>query len=90
MREIRDYIAYQHGNPSVALIFLIIFKDKIKSLSSMPERIQLTPEQPWHDKEIGIKGFNIYFWVNQGSMTVHVIDVIFMGRNQNHTLRNTL
>ncbi len=60
-------------------------KAEIQSLSRMPGRVRLTPEQPWHDLGVRrdrVKNFYIYFWVDEENMRVQIIGVIYARRDQ--------
>ena len=85
MTEIRDYIALELLNPSVAIGHLELFRSEMKKLSDMPERHKLIDEQPWHDegiRKVKAKNYYIYFWISEEEAVVYVTDVIYAGRNQ--------
>ena len=50
LREIRRYIEYELLAPIAAKNTIVAIKAEMKSLTHMPARIHLTPEQPWYDQ----------------------------------------
>ena len=50
LRDICNYIEKELMAPIAAKNTLAAIKLKLKSLRNMPDRIRLTPEQPWHDR----------------------------------------
>ena len=67
LREIRRYIEYELLAPIAAKNTIAAIKTKMQSLTHMPSRIHLTPEQPWHDQGVRrdrVKNYYIYFWID--------------------------
>lgn len=85
MNEIANYIAFQLMEPKIASNWIRLINDKIQKLNFMPERIQLTPESPWHETGIhrmSVKNFYVYFWINEEHRKVQIIDVTYSKRDQ--------
>ena len=61
------------------------FQVEIAKLKMMPQRIPLTPEEPWHSvgiRRMLVKNYNIYFWIDDEKSIVQITDVIYGRRNQ--------
>lgn len=89
MRSIAEYISVELVNPEAAVNLLRLFGKEIMSLSNMPSRIKLTPEQPWHDLGIRrkrVKNYYLYFKVDNEERVVYVMDVVYTKRNQEDQL----
>lgn len=89
LREIRRYISQELCAPDAAKKTIQLIKSEIQSLSHMPGRIQLTPEQPWHDLKVHrdrVKNYYIYYWIDEDSKTVQVISIIYVRRDQSKQL----
>ena len=85
MREIAHYIAYDLLAPDAAVNLLMAFQHEIGKLDHTPHRVHLTPEEPWHSagvRRLAVRGFYVYFWVDEEHRRVQVIDVIYMKRDQ--------
>ena len=83
--EIRRYIEKELLSPIAAKKTIAAIKAEIQSLSNMPCRIHLTPEEPWHSFNVRrsqVKNVYIYFWINEEGKTVQVIGVIYVKRDQ--------
>lgn len=90
IRKIILYIAGELSAPQAALALQNEFKRTIESLSSMPKRIKTVDEQPWKDagiRKIKVKNYYIYFIVDDETMIVKVMAVIYIGRDQKRNLR---
>ena len=71
--------------PETAAKWLDVLQSSIKSLSSMPNRFPLTEEQPWREKgirKLNVKGFLVYYLVDEGHKTVTVTAVVYGRRDQ--------
>lgn len=89
MQEIIRYISTTFQSPDSAVKWLDTVKKEIASLSSMPARIPLTEEEPWHSQGIHkmvVKNFLVYFWIDDGRSCVWVTAVIYGRRNQRKQL----
>ena len=89
LREIRRYIEYELLAPIAAKNTIAAIKAKMQSLTHMPSRIHLTPEQPWHDQGVRrdrVKNYYIYFWIDEQNKSVQIIGVIYVQRDQSRQL----
>ena len=62
------------------------------TLDRMPERIKLTPEEPWHSQGVRrmlVKNYYVYFWINEDRHTVEITDVIYARSDQTARLLET-
>lgn len=85
MREIASYIAVDLQVPETAMQMLRTFQVEIAKLKMMPQRIPMTPEEPWHSvgiRRMLVKNYNIYFWIDDEKSIVQITDVIYGRRNQ--------
>ena len=51
----------------------------------MPDRINLTEEEPWRSEGIyrmRVKNYYVYFWIDENNDKVQVTSVIYVARNQ--------
>lgn len=83
--EIRRYIEQELLSPTAAANTLAAIKKEIQSLTIMPGRIHLTPEQPWHDQDIHrdrVKNYYIYFWIDEEKKIVQITAIIYVRRDQ--------
>ena len=89
LREIRRYIEYKLLAPVAAKNTIAAIKVEMQSLTHMPSRIHLTPEQPWHDHGVHrdrVKNYYIYFWIDEENKKVQIIGVIYVRRDQSRQL----
>lgn len=89
MREIAAYIAVDLAAPEAAIHLLETFQRAIEALDHMPNRIHLTPEEPWHSegvRRMPVGNFYVYFWIDERAKKVQVVDVIYMKRDQRKQL----
>ena len=89
MQEIVSYISAILQSPENATHWLDTMKKEIISLSSMPARIPLTDEEPWHSQGIHkmvVNNFLVYFWIDTDSLRVWITAVIYGRRNQREQL----
>ena len=85
MQEIIHYISATLQSPKYAVRWLDTIKAELASLSSMPARIPLTEEEPWHSQGIHkmvVKNFLVYFWIDTDNLRVWVTAVVYGRRNQ--------
>lgn len=76
--------------PETALKWLDVLRSSIASLSSMPNRFPLTEETPWREKgirKLTVKGFFVYYLVDEPQKTVTVTAVIYGRRDQISVLK---
>lgn len=67
MQEITRYITATLQSPENARAWQSRMKKEMASLSSMPARIPLTEDEPWHSEGIHkmvVKNHLVYFWVD--------------------------
>lgn len=89
MQEIVQYISATLQSPDNAANWLDTVKKEMASLSSMPARIPLTEEEPWHSQGIHkmvVKNFLVYFWIDDEKLCVWVTAVVYGRRNQRQQL----
>ena len=82
---IRDYIAKELLAPETARDMIALLKEKISSLSEMPDRIKLTEEEPWRSDgihQMRVKNYYIYFWIDEEHRVVQITAVIYVMRDQ--------
>ena len=85
LRGIKRYIAEELLAPDAAKNTIAALKKEIKSLSSMPERIKLTDEEPWRSEGVHclrVKNYYVYFWIDEENSKVQVTSVIYVARDQ--------
>ena len=85
MREIVSYISATLQSPENAEHWLDTIEKEMASLSSMPARIPLTEEEPWHSQGIHklvVKNFLVYFWIDTDNLMVWITALVYGRRNQ--------
>ena len=85
LRGIKSYIANELLAPEAAANAIAGLKKGIKTLSTMPERIKLTEEEPWRSQGIHrmrVKNYYVYFWIDEENNIVQVTAVIYVARDQ--------
>lgn len=85
LEETVRYISEVLLVPDTALKWLNRLEKEISSLSLMPARYPLTEEEPWKTKGIRktfVKGFVIYYLINEEDKVVTVTAVVYGKRNQ--------
>ena len=89
MQEIVSYISATLQSPENAEHWLDTIEKEMASLSSMPARIPLTEEEPWHSQGIHklvVKNFLVYFWLDTDNSLVWISAVVYGRRNQRQQL----
>ena len=89
IHEIIHYIAYELKSPDAALHLLDTLENSFESLTRFPQRVALIDEEPWHTNGVHrfpVKNFLVYFWIDEETMTVQVIAIIYEKRDQLHQL----
>lgn len=87
--EYAEYIMTELLNPQTAVKFVEDMRLAVKSLSFMPQRNPLVDEEPWRKMGIYkmvVRGYIIYYWVDNEMETVHVTGVVYGKRNQEEQL----
>ncbi len=85
LRGIKSYIANELLAPEAAANAIAGLKKGIKNLSTMPERIKLTEEEPWRSQGIHrmrVKNYYVYFWIDEENNIVQVTAIIYVARDQ--------
>ena len=75
LKEIFQYISYTLQAPGTAEKMLDLLEREILSLSSFPNRIPLTQDEPWHSQGIHkmvVKNYLVYFWINENKNMVYI------------------
>ena len=89
MQEIVRYISATLQSPENAIRWLDMIKKELASLSSMPARIPLAEEEPWHSQGIhkmAVKNFIVYFWIDTDNLLVWITAVVYGRRDQRQQL----
>ena len=90
LAETATYISDVLLVPETVAKWLDVLQSAIASLSSMPGRFPLTEEQPWREKgirKLTVKGFFVYYLVDEAQKTVTVTAVIYGRREQISALK---
>ena len=85
IQEIMHYIINDLKAPDAALHLLDALEDSFTSLAHYPQRVVLVDEEPWHTNKVHrlpVKNFLVYFWIDEESLKVQVIAVIYDKRDQ--------
>ena len=91
LQEIVRYIAGDLQEKRTALWMLDTLEKEILSLSTLPNRVALTEEEPWHSQGIHkfpVKNYLIYFWVDEETKKVQIIGAVYGRKDQRHQLSN--
>ena len=91
LQEIVRYIAGDLQEKRTALWMLDTLEKEILSLSTLPNRVALTEEEPWHSagiRKLPVKNYLVYFWVNEVQKQVQITAVVFGRRDQRNVLQN--
>ena len=89
IRNIVLYIARNLAAPQAALNLQEEIQEGINSLSEMPKRYKTVDQQPWKDsgvRRVIIKNYYVYYVVDDESMTVKIIAVIYTRMNQENQM----
>lgn len=89
MQETKQYIRVTLQAPNSAQKWLEQMKEEISTLSSMPARIPLVDDEPWHTQGIHkmvLKNHLVYFWIDDDNFRVWVVAVIYGRRDQREQL----
>ena len=91
LQEIVRYIAEDLQEPATAERMLDSMEKEIMSLSTLPNRVALTTEEPWHSAGIHkmpVKNYLVYFWVDEPSKKVQITAIVYGRRDQRSVLQN--
>lgn len=89
MTEIHEYIRTMLHSSENAARWLHRMEEELTSLSSMPSRIPLTEEEPWHSRGVHkmlVGNHVVYFWIDDTRFHVWVTAVVYARRNQREQL----
>ena len=84
MVEIYQYIAISLGEPRVAWNQTERIRDKIVSLSYLPERNHVIQEEPWKSREIrrvNVDNYAAFYILDRNSAKVTVIRILYARRD---------
>lgn len=90
LEETVKYISEVLLSPETAIKWLNVLEKEIASLSLMPNRYPLTEDEPWKTNGIRkmlVKGFVVYYWINEEKNVVTVTAVIYGKRDQISALK---
>ena len=82
---IRDYIATELQQPSIAKELVALVRSETDSLEYMPYRIRCIDEQTWRDlgfRKVRVKNYYVYFWINENEKEVVIIAVVYVRMDQ--------
>ena len=85
IEETVQYISKILLEPGTAQKWADTLQSEIEKLDSMPLRYPLTEEEPWHTQGIrnmSVKNFLIYYWVDEETKIVWVTAVVYSRRDQ--------
>ena len=91
MQEAVRYIAAELQVPEAAFHLLDALEAAAASLERLPNRIALTQEEPWRSQgvhKMPVKGFLMYFWIDEAVKRVQITAVIYGKRDQIPQLLN--
>lgn len=89
---IASFIARELFNDAAAVRWLEKILDTASALSYFPERVPLTPEEPWRNigvHRLVVEKQYLYFWIDEEQSCVHVIDVVYQRMDQIKRLSHT-
>ena len=93
LRGIFEYIAFSLHSAEAAELQLMRLETGIKSLSSFPQRFKLYEKEPWKGRGLRMMLVNhylVYYICNSEQKNVHIIRVIYGGRDMDGLLRDAL
>ena len=91
LQEIVRYIAEDLQEKRTAIRILDTLEKEILSLSTLPNRVALTEEEPWHSagiRKLSVKNYLVYFWVDEEQKKVQITAVVYGRRDQRTALQN--
>ena len=89
--EIKDYITNEFFSPDTALTYTNEIKAEITKLEYLAPSIAPVPDEPFHSKgirKIIANKFFVYYWINENTNTVFVLNVIYQRRDQLKSLKH--
>lgn len=85
MAEIADYMVNTLHAPAAAKSFQQMMYSEMAKYATMPNRMQLLEDEPWHSRgirKIQVKNFYAYYWVDETKKAVWFIAVVYARRDQ--------
>lgn len=92
LQKIIRYIAEDLQESHTAIRMLDRLEKEIMSLSTLPNRVALTEEEPWHSAgihKLPVKNYLVYFWVDEPRKKVQITAIVYGRRDQRSILQNT-
>ncbi len=89
--ELKNYITLELLSPKTAVSYISEIKAEIAKLEYLAPSIALLPDEPFHSmgiRKIIANNFYVYFWINEDSNTVFVLNVIYRRRDQLMALKH--
>ena len=83
--EYASYIQNELLNPQAARKFVKDLCEAIAGLDTMPQRHPQLEEESWRSQGVRkmiVRGYLVYFWINEQTAVVHVVAVIYGRRDQ--------
>mgnify|MGYP001625432077 FL=1 len=83
--EYASYIQNELLNPQAARKFVKDLREAIAGLDTMPQRHPQLEEESWRSQGVRkmiVRGYLVYFWINEQTAVVHVVAVIYGRRDQ--------
>ena len=84
LQEIFTYITLQLLEPETAISLCIRIEQEILKLDTMPDRYAPYKKEPWFPRGLRffpVGNFLIFYIVRDSDSTVHVLRVMYAGRN---------
>lgn len=89
LEELCYYIASELKAPQTALSYIKALRTGIAGLQQMPERTKTVDDEPWHSRgirKILIKNSFVYYWINNETLSVYILNIIYTRRDQLNAL----
>ena len=86
MEDIYQYIAISLGEPGIAWKKTELIRDKIESLSYMPERNQVVQDEPWKSREVrrlNIDNYAVFYSTDRKTKKVTALRILYARRDLN-------
>lgn len=83
--EYASYIQNELLNPQAARKLVKDLREAIAGLDTMPQRHPQLEEEPWRSQGVRkmiVRGYLVYFWINEQTAMVPVVAVIYGRRDQ--------
>lgn len=91
LQKIICYIAEDLQESHTAIRMLDRLEKEIMSLSTLPNRVALTEEEPWHSAgihKLPVKNYLVYFWIDEPHKKVQITAIVYGRRDQRTVLQN--